>query len=362
MNVVLLIDGNPLIWRAAYAGFGVRGNSSVAKGVLDYFYSMVQKFQPKDLVVCWDKGMSRWRSEVYPDYKAHRGEKKKESGLDLEMIKEQSGYVRRYLDALGVRQVVISGVEADDTLSWLSEHYFNCIKSLPDGQVVISTGDHDLWQLIREDGKIVVWDEQKKVLVDPSIVEKTHDVLPALLPDLKALMGDASDNLKGVKGIGQKIGAKLLQQYGNLGVLLGHDSELLKELGKRVATARILDADDLLGEMYRLVKLPRICEATHCLSSVEFGEFAEQLTRPLQRDDFRLRVTAERIGRFCASDEGGVPLSTTDLSGMVKEMEAYGEQNQKWANLKEVDLSILGCNSCPLRADTGSKGPTLPAV
>lgn len=361
MAVVLLIDGNPLLWRAAYAGYGVRGNSSIAKGVLSYFYAMIHKFRPRDLVVCWDDGRSRWRSEFYPEYKAHRAEKKRESNLDLEMVKEQAGYIRRYLEALGVRQVVIRGVEADDVLSLLSEYYLGLVGGLPQGKVVISTGDHDLWQLIREDGKIVVWDEQKEALIDHLVVKKHMGVAPAQVSDLKSLMGDASDNLKGVKGIGQKIGAKLLQNYGSLGVLLGHDPSLLKELEKRVATARILESDDLLGEMYKLVKLPVLCEAIHYLNSTEFHHLSKQLSEPLQRDDFRLRVMAERTGANYAVSEPLVPRSTTDLSGMVGDMEIYKDQNQEWAHLREVDWAVLGCNLCPLRADTGQKGPTLPA-
>jgi len=361
MSVVLLIDGNPLVWRAAYAGYGVRGNSSVSKGVLGYFYAMIDKFRPRDLVVCWDKGRSRWRSEIYPDYKAHRMEKKRESDLDLEMVKEQSGYVQRYLEALGVRQVVIPGVEADDTLSLLSEHYFHLVKDLPGAQVIIATGDHDLWQLVREDGKIVVWDPQKESLIDHATVVETHGVPPGLLPDLKALMGDASDNLKGVKGIGQKIGSKLLQDYKNLGELLSHDSGMLKELGKRVVTLRILDADDLLGEMYRLVKLPHVVEAVHLLSTTEFGHLSQQLTQPLVRDGFRTRVMAERIGKSCAESEPLVPVSTQDLSNMVRHMEAYKDPGTEWTCLREVDQAVMGCNACPLRPDTGQHGSTLPA-
>lgn len=359
MAVVLLVDGNPLIWRAAYAGYGVRGNSSIASGVLGYFYEMIHKFQPRDLVVCWDKGLSRWRSEICESYKATRMQKKRESDLDLEMVQEQSGYVRRYLEALGVRQVLISGVEADDVLSWLSEYYLKLVGGLAEGKVVISTGDHDLWQLVRD--KIVVWDQQKEALIDEAAVQQALGVPPGLVADLKSLMGDASDNLPGVKGIGQKTAAKLLEAHGNLGALLDHDPEMLKELGKRVATARILDADDLLGEMYRLVKLPTMPEAVHCLTPVEFGNLDYQLTQPLQRDEFRLRVMAERIGKSCATSEPMVPLATTDLSGMVRDMEAYKNQETTWTDLREVDWAVMGCNRCPLRADTGQQGPTLPA-
>ena len=240
MSVVLLVDGNPLLWRAAYAGYGNRENSSLAKGVLGYFYDVIYKFRPQELVVCWDKGMSWWRSQLYPDYKAHRLEKKRESDIDLEMVEEQAGYVRRYLEALGVRQVIIPGVEADDGLGWLSEHYLGRIEHLPDWKVVISTGDHDLWQLVRADGRILVWDQQKEIMVDHARVVEALGVPPERVPDLKALMGDASDNLPGIKGIGQKIGAKLLGEYETLGALMGLEEDLLKELAKRKTTAKIL--------------------------------------------------------------------------------------------------------------------------
>jgi len=358
MNVVLLIDGNPLLWRAAYAGYGT-GDSSLAKGVLNYFYSMIHKFRPQDLVVCWDKGMSWWRSQLYPDYKAHRMEKKRESDIDLEMVQEQAGYARRYFEALGVRQVILPGVEADDVLSWLSEHYLKRIEHFPDWKIVIATGDQDLWQLVREDGRILIWDPQKELLVDHSKVVEVLGVSPERIPDLKSMMGDASDNLPGVKGIGQKIGSKLLREYETLGNIMSLDENLIKELKKRKTTARILDADDVLGETYRLVKLPAIREAAHCLSSQDLKLLREQLGQPLDRDSFRLQVMAERIGKSCANIEPLVPTSASDLTVMVDEMEVY-LSNQTWTDLREVDWAILGCNQCALRADTGEKGPTLP--
>lgn len=344
---MLLIDGNPLLWRAAHSS-PIEG---IAQKVITYFFEVMSKFTPQDVVVCWDRGKSRWRTELYSEYKAHRAQKKRDSAIDLEALDEQLMLARRYLDAYGVRQVVVHGVEADDVLAWLAE-YFAYV--LGGWEVILATGDRDLWQLVSD--RVHVYDHQKELFVDQTSAQAHFEVDCAQIPDLKALVGDASDNLPGVKGVGPKTGSALLRRFGSLGELL--NPEHAKELDEKKSTSKILPEGDFLAEMYRLVKIPSLREAIHCLSEKERQVLLEQVSKPLYRDPMRVQILSEHIGRRYPVPSGLLPDRVTDLTGMVDYMEAYGAQNPSWGSLREVDWAISECNRCELRSHCGDKGPT----
>jgi|GEM_PF-5669454 len=357
MASILLVDGNTFVWRAAYGG----QYEGIARTVITYIYEMLGRFLPMEVVICWDKGKSRWRSEQYPEYKAHRVEKKKADELDLEKVQEQANYVRRYFSAVGVRQILVPGVEADDVISWLTEYYQDLhregrFSEQPDFHIIISTGDHDLWQLVG--GPVLVYDHSKGLVIDAGGVLQATGVTPALIPDMKSLSGDASDNLPGVKGVGDVTAAKLLVQYGGVGVLMTPEEGDLKEIRKKKAQSRIYDDPDLVSEMYRLVKLPTLCEARCCLNEEEFKLLEQQATAPLKRNDFDLQMMHDRVGR--SFDSSVLPKQSLDLGNMVDRMTIQWCE-EEFHYLEDVDRVIQSCHGCALRADCGARGPTLPS-
>jgi len=358
MPCVLLVDGNPLVWRAAYAERKSSQESRIAGEVVRYFYEILERFRPQEVVICWDRGKSRWRSLIYPDYKADRLEKKRED-VDLALVKEQMGYVRRYFNAVGVRQITIPGVEADDVLGWLSE-YYSLLYNRQNPRIVIATGDRDLWQLVSS--RVLVYDHLHSTLFNEQGVESAFGVEPERVADLKSLMGDASDNIPGVKGIGAKTGAKLLAQYEHLGTLCFPDKDQIKELSKRKTTARILESGELIAETYRLVKIPSLREAIYYLSPAEMLIFKEEVEKPLAREDFRVRMMYERFGKSYAEQERLLPTSSADLKGMVNYMENCApSERPSWGSLLEVDNAMLECAQCELRSHCAEFGPTLPS-
>jgi len=350
MARVLLIDGNPLLWRAAHSS----PIEQVSKKILEYFFEVTSRFAPDDIVVCWDRGKSRWRCEVYTEYKAQRLQQKRESGIDLEALQEQLLFTQSYISALGVRQITVPGVEADDVLAWLAEYYSTIISGW---NVVVATGDRDLWQLVGPDVK--VYDHQKGLFVDQAAAEEHFGVGPELIPDLKALSGDSSDNLPGVRGVGPKTAVPLLEKYGGLGNLL--DPENAKALKAKKTTARILPEGDFIAEMYRLVKIPSLHEGIHALDDKERKRLRAEVEAPLVRDDLRVQILSQRIGKSFPASEGLLPRCSTDLTGMVDYMEAYDAQNRFWGSLREVDRAIGDCNLCPLRSCCEEYGPTYSA-
>jgi len=338
------------LWRAAHSS----SLEHVARKVLTYFFEVVEKFSPDDIVVCWDRGKSRWRSEMYADYKAQRVKQKQESSIDLEGLNEQALLSQNCIDALGIRQVVVPGVEADDVLAWLAEYYATV---LGDRDVIVATGDRDLWQLVND--SVRVYDHQKSIFVDTAQAEDYFEVDIPQIPALKALSGDASDNLPGVKRVGPKTAAALLKEFNDLGNLL--DPKNAKALSKKRTSARILPEGDFIGEMYRLVKIPSLHEAIHCLNDEELRVLRESVKKPLEFDGFRFQMLAERVGNAFPGAHRVLPRRSTDLTGMVDYMEEYSAQNRSWGSLREVDWAIGECNRCPLRADCGGSGPTYPA-
>ncbi len=205
---VYLIDGFSLLYRAFYAlPQSISTSSGLPTNALYGFTSMILKIlgEEKDagLGVVWDSGKPKFRLEVYPEYKAQRSSMPEE-------LKVQLTHLDEILAAMNIPAVRAEGFEADDVLATLS-------KRVPDEveKLLIVTGDQDAMQLV--DGRVKVMrttrgvSETKEYGRDEVIEE--YGVTPEQIPDYKALVGDPSDNIPGVKGIGPKGAATLLQQF-----------------------------------------------------------------------------------------------------------------------------------------------------
>ena len=205
---VYLIDGFSLLYRAFYAlPQSISTSSGLPTNALYGFTSMILKILGEDkdagLGVVWDSGKPKFRLEVYPEYKAQRSSMPEE-------LKVQLTHLDEILAAMNIPAVRAEGFEADDVLATLS-------RRLPDEveKLLIVTGDQDAMQLV--DGKVKVMrttrgvSETKEYGRDEVVEE--YGVKPEQIPDYKALVGDASDNIPGVRGIGPKGAATLLQQF-----------------------------------------------------------------------------------------------------------------------------------------------------
>ena len=207
---VYLIDGYSLLYRAFYAlPQSIATTSGLPTNALYGFTSMVLKLLGEDdevgIGVIWDSGKPAFRMEVYPEYKAHRTSMPEE-------LKVQLDHLDQILEAMNIPAVRAEGFEADDVLATLS-------KRLPgDVELKIVTGDQDAMQLV--DGKVRVLrttrgvSETKEYGRDEVIEE--YGVTPEQIPDYKALVGDPSDNIPGVRGIGPKGAATLLKEFGTV--------------------------------------------------------------------------------------------------------------------------------------------------
>lgn len=168
-----------------------------------YFKPITRNFAPREIIAVWDGG-NAYRKSLFPEYKAHRG---KDTSDELkEATRDACDTVAKFLDAMGITQVQVAGVEADDVIAYL-------VQKLP-GAKMVHTVDADLIQL--STSSCSVW--LKGVPVDAYKVSDTLAVAPHLVPLYKALCGDTSDGYKGVPGFGPKAFESLLSAFGEDGV------------------------------------------------------------------------------------------------------------------------------------------------
>jgi len=224
----LLVDGHNVFIRA-YSGLAkqdFRNSDGIATwgvyGFLNTLTSMVRRYQPTHVLVTFDKGKSRKRLEMYPQYKANRDKDSKEriakkvAAGEVDEFLPQFDLLFEFLKSMGVPYLRISGVEADDIIAKASIEFGPLFD-----KVVIISADHDIRQLIRNNVIVVKpsLSQSRDVKEEVFTVEKTLEewgVEPWRLPEIWALMGDKGDNIPGVPGIGPVKAKKLIQDFGNL--------------------------------------------------------------------------------------------------------------------------------------------------
>ena len=216
---LLAIDGNSLMHRAFWALPEMKdraGHSTNAVyGFFTMLFRMIEELQPTHVAVAFDKSAKTFRHEWFGEYKAGRKKTPPE-------LSEQFPMIRDCLKRCGVPILELETYEADDILGTLA--------MLPDMQKYIVTGDKDALQLISDDTTVML---TKKGVTDLQAYDQhalfeRYSLKPEQIVDLKALMGDASDNIPGVAGVGEKTAVKLLVQYGTLENLYDSMDELPK--------------------------------------------------------------------------------------------------------------------------------------
>ena len=209
MEKIILVDGNNLLFRSyfatAYSGNVMRNSSGFPTNALYGFTNMINKIvaeeKPKYILVAFDKGKT-FRHNEYSEYKGGRN-------ATPEDLKMQMPLARELLNYMGIKYYEIDNYEADDIIGTFSEY---CNK--------------DLLQLISDHVNIKLLKTKDYIRYDKNSFKEAYGIDPVRVIDLKALMGDASDNIPGVKGIGEKTALKLLQQYDNLDNVYAHVDEL----------------------------------------------------------------------------------------------------------------------------------------
>lgn len=241
---LFLVDGYALIYRAFFAMIGrplttSRGeNTSATWGVANFLFRLFEERKPEYVAWVHDAGSS-FRTDYYPEYKATREK------LDDELQEDFDRSVARIEDLLGafsVRLVSVDGYEADDVIGTLAERARSRL------DVVIVSGDKDFYQLVSPHVSLLNPGRRGPAAVDEQLVttENAHErlgVQPEQVVDFLALVGDSSDNVPGVRGIGPKTAQKLIESYGSLESILENAASVS---GKRAREALLAEAENAL--------------------------------------------------------------------------------------------------------------------
>jgi len=226
-DTFLIVDGNTLMHRAFHAlplmdYNGVYTNA--VHGFLNMLLRCIRERAPRYCAVAFDEHAPTFRHTEYAEYKAGRMKTPDELRSQFDIIKE-------VLSAMGFGVLSLTGYEADDILGTLSAQ---CAKR--DLSALLLTGDRDALQLVSDDVTLLL---TRKGISDieectPERVKELWGVTPAQVTDLKGLMGDSSDNIPGIPGVGEKTAVKLLSQYETLENVLAHGDEIKGKLGEKV--------------------------------------------------------------------------------------------------------------------------------
>ncbi|MFQ6724291.1 MAG: DNA polymerase I [Clostridia bacterium] len=207
MDKLFIIDGNNLVFRAFYAlppmYSSDRTPTNATFGFFKMLINIIVKNSPKYLAVAFDAGKHTFRHNIYPEYKGTRKPMPDELRLQLPIIKN-------ILKDMNITTIEIPEIEADDIIGSLSKKY--------DIDSVLISGDRDLLQLISPNCR--VWLNQKGLNeiseLDESLLKEKYGIEPYQVIEMKSIMGDSSDNIPGVKGIGEKTALKLIDAYKSL--------------------------------------------------------------------------------------------------------------------------------------------------
>ncbi len=225
--VLVLVDGSSYLYRAFHAMPALttsRGEPTGAVyGVINMLRRLLAEYDPRHIAVVFDAPGKTFRDALYPEYKAHRPPMPDALGAQIAPLHE-------IIEALGVPLLMIEGVEADDVIGTLAT-----AARAAGMDTVVSTGDKDLAQLVSE--HVTLFDTMTDTRYDRQAVIAKFGVPPERMVDYLALIGDTSDNIPGVPGVGPKTAAKWLAEYGSLDRLVAHARDIPSKVGENLRAA-----------------------------------------------------------------------------------------------------------------------------
>ncbi|MFQ8643008.1 MAG: DNA polymerase I [Oscillospiraceae bacterium] len=298
MKKIILVDGNNLLFRSyyatAYAGNFMNNSKGFPTNALFGFTNMINKIvneeKPEYIIVAFDKGKT-FRHEKYDVYKDGRVETPNELKIQFPLAKE-------LLTAMGIKYYEIDNYEADDIIGTFCEY---CNKDSEYIGTIVSS-DKDLLQLISDDVDIKLLKQKDYIRYNKDSFEREYGIKPINVIDLKALMGDASDNIPGVKGVGEKTALKLLHEYKTLDGIYENIDSISGKLKEK-----LLNDKDNAYMSYDLativrdvpveidindikIKEPNMEELNHLYEELEFYSFLKKMNKKEEKKELDIKV------------------------------------------------------------------------
>ena len=318
MKKIMILDGNSLLFRAFYALPPLKTKkgqyTNAVYGFLSMLYKIIDTYSPEYLCVAFDPEKPTFRHEKYKDYKANRQKAPNE-------LVQQFQLIRDVLDVHNIKRVEVEGFEADDVSGT-----FSCAAKEQGADVYLVTSDKDYLQLIDENVKVILTKKGITNTVEMNLnsMGEEYGLTPEQFVDLKALMGDSSDNIPGVKGVGEKTALKLMQEYKSLDNVYANIDNIKGKLKEKLETdkmqaymsqtlARIITdiPIEFNIEEYKINK-PDIKKLSELYDELEFRQFKKRLVEATPADD-----------------KGQISLFDTDMVETVKNIDIIYIDSEK---------------------------------
>lgn len=263
-NPLILVDGSSYLYRA-YHAFPPLTNSAgeptgAMYGVLNMLKSLLAQYNPSHVAVVFDAKGKTFRDELFEDYKSHRPPMPDD-------LRAQTAPLHEMVKAMGLPLLAVSGVEADDVIGTLA------LQAEKEGRaVLISTGDKDMAQLVTPN--ITLINTMTNTILGPEEVEQKFGVPPTLIIDYLAMMGDSSDNIPGVPGVGEKTAQALLQGLGGMQAIYDNLDKVadLSFRGAKTMAAKLEQNRDVAFLSYKLATIKTDVELALTSSELTVAE------------------------------------------------------------------------------------------
>ncbi|CAI1229012.1 DNA polymerase I [Serratia proteamaculans] len=299
-NPLILVDGSSYLYRA-YHAFPPLTNSAgeptgAMYGVLNMLRSLLLQYQPSHVAVVFDAKGKTFRDELFAEYKSHRPPMPDDLRAQIEPL-------HKMVKAMGLPLLVTPGVEADDVIGTLA------LEAEKAGHaVLISTGDKDMAQLVTPNVTLI--NTMNNTILGPQEVCDKYGIPPELIIDFLALMGDASDNIPGVPGVGEKTAQGLLQGLGGLDVLYANLDSIatLSFRGAKTMAAKLEQNKEMAYLSYKLATIKTDVELDLTCADLQVS--------PLDVDTLQQLFKQYEFKRWLADVEAGIWLEGKKGAGV----------------------------------------------
>ncbi|HGF0771593.1 TPA: DNA polymerase I [Kluyvera georgiana] len=317
-NPLILVDGSSYLYRA-YHAFPPLTNragepTGAMYGVLNMLRSLILQYQPTHAAVVFDAKGKTFRDELFEDYKSHRPPMPDDLRAQIEPL-------HAMVKAMGLPLLAVSGVEADDVIGTLAREAEKTGRP-----VLISTGDKDMAQLVTPG--ITLINTMTNTILGPDEVVTKYGVPPELIIDFLALMGDSSDNIPGVPGVGEKTAQALLQGLGGLDALYGEPEKIagLTFRGAKTMAAKLEQNKELAYLSYKLATIKTDVELElGCEQLTVAAPAADELLTLFKKYEFKRWITNVESGTWMQA-KGSKPAAKPAGKAIVAEVEVEVEE------------------------------------
>ncbi len=288
-NDIYLIDGSAYIYRAYHAIAPLSTSQGLPTHAVYGFFNILRRIlrekNPRYLAVAYDSRGPVFRHAMYDAYKANRA-------AMPEDLQVQIPYIKDLVRAFNIRSFEIPGVEADDIIASAAKQL-----SRQGNRVIVVSGDKDLLQLV--DDRVVVWEPMKDKIMDGQAVLEKYHVGPDRLLECFALIGDSSDNIPGVSGIGPKTAETLINQYGSLEGIYAH----VEGMKKSKMRDRLLENRDAAFLSRELIRLKEDLDLPQTLEDYKLPDPDREQLQSLYRIlEFSSLIEEKTVGERIAGD------------------------------------------------------------